>query len=384
MSNLMQASNQWARRPDDERYLTLDAMYAACKAYADSAVETVSNYRDLEVAHDDGDLRLLGSEHAARFTHYGFGQFCARLRAPADYLRRLPANVASDVLNHHLGERQDEPVNMLAHANGDLVLRSFTSEQYSRIWNWEVLDRLRPMQDQGWHNPVARAQPSDPGAFTITQQHVDDGILRGRINLGIGSVVRPSGLYASDHDMFAFLVNENSRIDDGTDEGLGRGVFVSNSEVGAAALKVTRFLYRYVCANHIIWDAKDVKELRIVHRGNADRRFSRQLIGELRTYANESTASDQARIDTCKRVMLGSNKEEVLDRLFGARILPMRTLDAAYEQAVIDVETTGSKVSPRSAWGVMQGITRLSQRETWADRRVELDRAAGKIPTMKF
>ena len=45
-------------------------------------------------------------------------------------------------------------------------------------------------------------------------------------------MIAPAGIYASDHDMFAFLVNEEYRIDDGSDGGLARGFFVQNSEVG--------------------------------------------------------------------------------------------------------------------------------------------------------
>jgi hypothetical protein len=41
-------------------------------------------------------------------------------------------------------------------------------------------------------------------------------------------------------------------------------------------------------------------------------------------------------------------------------------------------------VSPRSVWGITQGITAMSQHSTFADRRVELDRAAGKILSIAF
>ena len=49
----------------------------------------------------------------------------------------------------------------------------------------------------------------------------------------------PSGLYASDHDMFAFLVAPDRVISDGGGGSLMRGIFVRNSEVGDAALSVT-------------------------------------------------------------------------------------------------------------------------------------------------
>jgi len=53
-------------------------------------------------------------------------------------------------------------------------------------------------------------------------------------------MISPAGIYASDHDMFSFLVNEEYRIDDGSDGGLARGFFVQNSEVGAENAQLAR------------------------------------------------------------------------------------------------------------------------------------------------
>lgn len=53
-------------------------------------------------------------------------------------------------------------------------------------------------------------------------------------------------LYASNHDMFAFMVAPDRVIDDGSEEGLYRGVIVDNSEVGGGSLGLCSFLYRYL------------------------------------------------------------------------------------------------------------------------------------------
>ena len=37
--------------------------------------------------------------------------------------------------------------------------------------------------------------------------------------------------------------------------------------------------------------------------------------------------------------------------------------------------------NPRSVWGYVQGLTRLSQRTPWQDGRFTLDRAAGRLLT---
>lgn len=94
--------------------------------------------------------------------------------------------------------------------------------------------------------------------------------------------------------MFAFLVNEEYRIDDGSDGGLARGFFVQNSEVGASALKVTFFHYRHVCGNHIVWVASNVIEVSVRHIGDVAGRFHVQLAESVNKYLNASAADETA------------------------------------------------------------------------------------------
>src|SRR5204862_718616 len=95
--------------------------------------------------------------------------------------------------------------------------------------------------------------------------------------------------YASDRDVFIFLVDPNNPVEvDG--EVLYRGFYTWNSEVGSAVFGLTTFLYRYVCDNRIIWGATDVKELRIRHTGGAPERFAWEGQRFLTRYAEESTA----------------------------------------------------------------------------------------------
>ena len=83
-------------------------------------------------------------------------------------------------------------------------------------------------------------------------------------------------LYASDRDVFIFLVDENRPIDvDG--QTYFRGFLTWNSEVGKAAFGLQTFLYSRVCANRIIWGARDVEEIRIRHTSLAPDRFIEQV-----------------------------------------------------------------------------------------------------------
>lgn len=386
--NLYQANSQWSTRPADERFWTLQDLHNACDHHRTTARQATVKMRDLAFrAGDDGNVLLAGPTGTeATLTHWSFGQIAGRISAPADYLRSLPAPLAAQNLNHGLQRLDaDATGRALFHQNGSLVCRCVTSDQYTRIFNSEVTSRLLPLESAGWRVPPARpVHPNQPGARPATEADVlrdrDGG---GGLSVNVGDMISPAGLYASDHDMFAFLVNEERIIQDGSEGGLARGFFVTNSEVGAAALKVTKFLYRHVCGNHIVWGAKAVSELRIVHRGAADRRFAYQLAAELKVYANQAASIEEARIVEAKSCILGDTKDEVLDRLFKGNVLPRKGLEKAYEYAEIEADTHAAG-SPRTAWGFAQGITRLSQDTQFADKRNEIDRAAGRVLEMAF
>ena len=53
-----------------------------------------------------------------------------------------------------------------------------------------------------------------------------------------------------------------------------------------------------------------------------------------------------------------------------------RGLRASWKVTLAEHET-----NPRSIWGFVQGLTRLSQRTPWQDGRFALDRAASRLLT---
>jgi hypothetical protein len=101
---------------------------------------------------------------------------------------------------------------------------------------------------------------------------------------------RATTLYASDRDVFIFLVDPKNPVEVNGEQ-LFRGFMTWNSEVGSAVFGLTTFLYRYVCDNRIIWGATDVQELRIRHTGGAPERFAyegEKYLTSMRTRAPSS------------------------------------------------------------------------------------------------
>jgi hypothetical protein len=382
--NLYKASNQWSTRPADERFETVQDLYAATVGYRNAAAEATLDLKQLRVEAIDGEVSLVGrANNPARLTHWSFGQIASRVSAPAAYLRTLPATLAAQNLNHGLAKGGEGNAKALFHSNGSLVLRCLTSDQYTRIWNSDVAQRLQDLPE-GWRVPPARpVNAGQPGTRIATEADV---IASGHRGLGIkvGDTIAPAGLYASDHDLFGFFINEDRRIaEPGNPEGLSRGFFVWNSEVGASAFGVTTFLYRSVCGNHIVWDASNVSEIRIIHKGQANARAFEGLRAELTRYADDSASDIEARIKVARSYSLGQTKDDVLDAVFGKKIngLTRGVIEQAYDLAEEHTDTDGS---PRTVWGLVQGLTRASQVTPYADERVRIDKAANKVLQIAF
>lgn len=369
---LFSAAHQWATRPADERFNSLEEMFAATKAYADRAGVASVKYNDLRVECDGaGEIRLVGKAGLpARFTHYAFGQLSQRAGAPAGYLRDLPATLAAQNLNHGLRARagSDEARLLIHRGDSEYVLRAALSPRYERVWNWEVISRLGVFASR---NGLVPSQAT----FSWSDRPAggDDS---GPVQLDPNA---EKSLYASDHDMFAFLMTPDRVIMDPVGQPMRRGIIVSNSEVGAASLRITGFLFRDVCINHIIWGAKDLAEVRMPHIGSVRERMA-GVWGTVRKYLDGAASLDEALVKRAT-AFLGKTKEEALDTLFGVRSLRLsrQTLVAAYDAVVREEDG-----DPRTVWGMAQGITRHSQTIPFADERQELDRAAGRLLELTF
>jgi hypothetical protein len=362
---LYQASHQWATRPADERFSSLEAMHAAALASRDSSREKDTEWASLRAEAVGSDLFLVGKGGVgAKIAHYAFGQLANRIGAPAAYLRQLPATLAAQNLNYGLKEKVSGLASLLFHLNtGEtgtaLTLRAATSEKYTRIWNHEVIARLIELSAR------CRLQP---GRTTMGGAGNPEGLdLDG---------VPSRALYASDHDMFAFLMSEQL-VQDPVGQSLFRGIIVANSEVGDRALSVLGFWFREVCWNHIIWGAEKLTEVKLVHVGEIGKKWvDAQLV--IRRYLDASTDQESVRFQQLT-ARIAATKEEVLDTLFGKRLASYTALEASYDAVVPEEDG-----DPRSVWGIAQGITRHSQKTPYADERFALDRAAGKLLSLDF
>lgn len=382
MSNLLAASSQWASRPADERFWTLADMRAACSDSRNGCRTATVPFRRMQATVTPGDeVGIIGPTGVpARFTNYAFGQFCTSVGAPASYLREFPASMAADCLNLGIRKHADgSDRELLLHQNGGLTVRASLSEKYDRVWDDDVCAMLQGLT--GWRAPAGRHM-----GHGSSREATADDILPGQINISVGDAIGPSGLYASDHDMFAFLVAPDRVISDGAGGSLMRGIFVRNSEVGDSSLSVTFFLMQAVCGNHIVWNATGVHEIKVRHLGAGTmRRAFRGFETELRRY-HDAAPEEEKMIVAARSLVLGNTKEEVMAAVLKyakshSLALSKPLVSEALDVAEAHVDWYGN---PRTLWATVAGITHASQQSGFADKRTDTDKLAGKLLRMAF
>lgn len=392
-TNLLGAHNQWASRPNDERFWGLDDMGDAMRSVRDNGKSRTAPTNAMVATtyqypgYDSPELVITGSNGVpVSLTNWSAGQLCRYVGAPTDYISRLPAELAANCVNHGLRQRKDETAQLLMHRNSDqsLTLRSMTSEMYSRLWNIDIINGLKPATDNGWMVPPARPVRDDPRARKATVNDIVPGQDSFGLSVKVGDLIAPAGCYASDRDMFVFMVNPTRVIDVSGSDGLMRGVFVWNSEVGAGALKVQCFYLEAVCGNHIVWGAKGVQTLRLVHKGDNFRNFGYKLTRELRQLSEADTKAEVEMVAAARNYVLGENRAETIDTVFNNRQigLPKGVIEASYTVAEQYEHT--AKAPPVTAWGLAHGMTRYSQTLPNADARATVDAGAGRLLQLAY
>jgi hypothetical protein len=378
-NTITDAAQQWATRPVDERFWTLQEARVAAEQHAANAVETVARPENLRVEAHDNSVKLIGANgQSADFSHFSFGQFCRTVSAPADYLRRLPAQLAAHNLDEGI-KLLDDPAKdqqLMFHQQGDaLTLRSYTSDRYSRVWNWELADRLLPYTNQGWRVPPALAAVgNDPRARPAIAEDLIEGN-RGGNQLRVGDMIAPAGVYVSDHDCFFFLVNPERSFGEG--DRYMRGMIWRNSEVGDGALIGLAFIFDGVCGNHIIWGVQESLEFRLRHVGEVQSRWGEARV-KIRSYADRAGDDEMTMINRAKAFSLGDDRDKASDYLYGKKALGLtkKQITAGLDRAEEHADWYGD---PLSAWGFVSGLTEMARDLPHGDKRAAMEMAGGKV-----
>lgn len=352
---------QWKSRPADQRYASLDELHRAVSQRRRESWTTSPQTRELQVLPTADDLALRcydateGVEKDLTLSNWSFGQLSQYAQAPAKYLKTLPPELAA--LNLQWGLERS-PVRdsalILAQTNGHNELRAMTSQSYGRIWDKDVVEAIQNANaDSRWVPPCDM----------------------------MGARERDTTLYASDRDVFVFMIDPVNEIEV-NGEILHRGFYAWNSEVGSATFGLATFLYRQICANRCILGMSDVRELKIRHTGGAPERFAREGRQYLQRYANESPQRviEQIKAAQANELPINDGKDSIENEttswLQRQLKLTRAQAKASYDAAVAE-EGRG-----RTFWQIAQGITAHARSVDHTDTRVALERAGGRVIEM--
>src|SRR5229473_2376583 len=200
-------SSEWFSRPDDERYLSLTDLRDAVRRRTECAqVRTVeSRAVKVEAIRDNAKrLALLvpGRDEPIAPTHWSFGQLCGLVGAPSSYMRQLPAPLAGINLQHGLLSHRAELLKTLEADDGRVELRAVTGPDYGRIWDHELVAAVMKIAGDGTGDTRWKV----PGMLDWnTMTH----------NPFVDITKDTTTLYASDRDVFLFLVDDTNPIEAG-------------------------------------------------------------------------------------------------------------------------------------------------------------------------
>ncbi|WP_316859151.1 DUF932 domain-containing protein [uncultured Cohaesibacter sp.] len=363
-------SSEWFSRPDDERYLSLDTLAEAVRTRAEHSRSRVveSAAIHVEASRDNPErlsLMLPGANAPTAPTHWSFGQLASQVGAPAAYLRQLPAALAGINLQYGLATHRAEQIKTYETESGRVELRAVTGPDYGRIYDYELVEAVQRIAGNGTGDTRWKVPGILDWSTGIYNPHVD-------------ITKDTTTLYASDRDVFLFLVDDRNpieagRLPDGSPDLFFRGFYCWNSEVGAKTLGIASFYLRAVCQNRNLWGVEDFQEIKIRHSKYAASRFAHEAAPALRNFANSSPTPFINGIKAARERIVASSDEDRTD------FLRKRGFSKAETGKIIDIVLDEEGRPPESVFDFVQGITALARTKTHQDVRLDMEGLAKKL-----
>jgi hypothetical protein len=363
-------SSEWFSRPDDERYLSLSELYTSVKGRAErsrtrtveSAVIRVEAHRD-----DPENLALIlpDTEAPVAPTHWSFGQLASLVSAPAAYLRQLPAPLAGINLQYGLTSHRAEQIKTLETEDKRTELRAVTGPDYGRIYDHELVAAVQKIAGNGTGDTRWKV----PGTLDWSS---------GVYNPMVDITKDTTTLYASDRDVFLFLVDdmnplEAGKLPDGSPDLYFRGFYCWNSEVGAKTLGIASFYLRAVCQNRNLWGVEDFQEISIRHSKYAANRFAHEAAPALTRFADSSPRPFVEGIRAARERIVAHSDDDRTD------FLRKRGFSKAETARIVETVLAEEGRPPESVFDFVQGITAVARSKPQQDARLDMEGKAKKL-----
>ena len=363
-------SSEWFSRPADERYLSLSELHAVVRGRAERSRTRTAETAAIRVEanRDDAErlaLILPGKEVPLVPTHWSFGQLTTMVGAPSTYLRELPAPLAAINLQYGLTSHRAELIKTFEVEGGRVELRAVTGPDYGRIYDHELVAAVQRIAGNGTGDTRWKV----PGVLDWST-----GIYNPRVDITKSTTT----LYASDRDVFLFLVDdlnpiEAGKLPDGSPDVYFRGFYCWNSEVGAKTLGIASFYLRAVCQNRNLWGVEDFEEITIRHSKYAASRFAREAAPALTRFANSSPLPFVNGIKAARERIVARSDDERTE------FLRKRGFGKSETAKIIDTVLAEEGRKPESVFDFVQGITAVARDKSHQDARLDLEARAKKL-----
>jgi hypothetical protein len=363
-------SSEWFKRPADERYLSLTDLRNSVRTRSERSRTRIleSEAIRVEASRDDAErltLMLPGADAPIAPTHWSFGQLAGLVGAPAAYLRQLPAPLAGINLQYGLTSHRAEQMKTLEIEDGRVELRAVTGPDYGRIFDHELVEAVQRIAGNGTGDTRWKVPGALDWSTRIYNPHAD-------------ITKDTTTLYASDRDVFLFLVDdlnpiEAGRLPDGSPDLYFRGFYCWNSEVGARTLGIASFYLRAVCQNRNLWGVEDFEEITIRHSKYAASRFAYEAEPALTQFADSSPMPFVNGIKAARERIVARDDE---DR---TAFLRKRGFSKAETTKIIDTVLLEEGRPPESIFDFVQGITRVARDKLHQDARLDMEGRAKKL-----
>jgi hypothetical protein len=363
-------SSEWFSRPDDERFLSLGELADAVRARAERSRTRVvdSALIHVEASRNDHErlaLVLPGADKPVAPTHWSFGQLASLVGAPAAYLRQIPAPLAGINLQYGLTSNRAEQIKTLETGDGRVELRAATGPDYGRIFDYELVEAVQRIAGNGTGDTRWKIPGVLNWATNIYNPHAE-------------VTKQSTTLYASDRDVFLFLVDdlnpiEAGRLPNGDPDLFFRGFYCWNSEVGSKTLGIASFYLRAVCQNRNIWGAENFEEITIRHSKFAARRFAHEAAPALTNFANSSALPFVNGIKAARERIVARTDDDRTE------FLRKRGFSKTETGKIMDVVLNEEGYPASSIFDFVQGITRIARDKTHQDARLEMESKAKKL-----
>lgn len=364
-------SAQWASRPDDQKFLSLSDLKAQVSNWREASTTKEVVPKQFVLKHDPENYAALNLEVdgiPATMTHFGFQQLCWAAKTPADYMRRLPPALAALNVNYGLKAAQQKAVSAYVMNSDATMLRGITSPSYGRIFDEDVVDAVMKIAGDGTGDTRWKV----PGCIEWGSEH---GV---SYNPMVDITKENTTLYASDRDIFLFLVDDMNPIEvgllaDGSPDLMFRGFYVWNSEVGQRTFGVATMYLRGVCQNRNLWGVEGFSETVFKHTAGAPDRFVKDAAPALQSFTEGSTLKVVEGVKAAKSAKVSVTDEERVEFLakFG--------FSEKQAKLLIDRSVAEEGKPPETIWDHAQAVSAQARTETLQEKRLAMEQVAGKM-----